>query len=69
MTGPSRAENEPPTPEESRADSERDASEHQVIERVRHALRSIEYGSIHIKIHQGEVVTIETASRVRLTGD
>ena len=30
------------------------------------ALSSIEYGSVLIKIHQGEVVGIETSTKVRL---
>ena len=37
-----------------------------VLEEVRKALRSIEYGSVLIKIHQGEVVGIETSTKVRL---
>ena len=37
-----------------------------VLEEVRKALHSIEYGSVLIKIHQGEVVGIETSTKVRL---
>ena len=33
---------------------------------VEEALRRIQYGSILITIHQGEVVTIETSTKVRL---
>ena len=36
---------------------------------VRKALGSIEYGSVLIKIHQGEVVGIETSTKVRLKND
>ena len=38
-----------------------------VLAEVLKALRSIEYGSVLIKIHQGEVVGIETSTKVRLT--
>lgn len=37
-----------------------------VLSEVRKALGSIEYGSVLIKIHQGEVVGIETSTKVRL---
>jgi hypothetical protein len=40
--------------------------EEAVLERVREGLRSIDFGSILIKIHQGKVVGIETATKVRL---
>ncbi|MFN2488401.1 MAG: DUF2292 domain-containing protein [Actinomycetota bacterium] len=33
---------------------------------MRQAMRHIEYGSVLIKIHQGDVVGIETATKVRL---
>lgn len=39
-----------------------------VIEAVRRAMAGIEYGSVLIKIHQGEVVGIETSTKVRLKG-
>ena len=42
--------------------------EEKVIGEVRHALRTIEYGSVHIQIHQGHVVTVETSTKVRLAG-
>jgi hypothetical protein len=38
------------------------------IDAVRRALRDIEYGSVLITIHQGEVVGIETSTKVRLKG-
>lgn len=44
------------------------AEEDHAIEAVRRALREIEYGSVLIKIHQGEVVGIETSTKVRLKG-
>jgi hypothetical protein len=40
--------------------------EEAVMAAVRDALRTIEYGSVLIKIHQGEVVGIETSTKVRL---
>ena len=36
------------------------------LEQVREAISGIEYGSILIKIHQGEVVGIETSTKLRL---
>jgi hypothetical protein len=39
-----------------------------VLAKVREALETIEFGSILIKIHQGEVVDIETSTRTRLPG-
>lgn len=40
-------------------------SEKAVLGAVVSALRNIEYGSVLIKIHQGEVVGIETSTKVR----
>jgi hypothetical protein len=40
--------------------------EEEVLTRVREALRSIEFGSVLIKVHQGEVVGLETSTKVRL---
>jgi hypothetical protein len=42
--------------------------EAQALDAVRRALREIEFGSVLIKIHQGEVVGIETSTKVRLKG-
>jgi hypothetical protein len=36
---------------------------------VRDAIRAIEFGSVLIKIHQGDVVGIETSRKVRLAED
>ena len=44
------------------------ASEEMAIEEVRRAVRSIEFGSVLVKIHEGEVVGIETSKKVRLKG-
>ena len=44
------------------------ASEEMAIEEVRRAVRAIEFGSVLIKIHEGEVVGIETSKKVRLKG-
>ncbi|MEA2432988.1 MAG: putative small protein [Actinomycetota bacterium] len=41
-------------------------TEEAVIEQVREAIRSIEFGSVLLKIHQGVVVGIETSTKVRL---
>jgi hypothetical protein len=43
-------------------------AEEAVLEEVSRALRSIEFGSVLIKIHQGQVVGIETSTKVRLKG-
>jgi hypothetical protein len=50
-----------PTPE---AAAKRDV----VLESIKRALEGIDYGSILIKVHQGEVVSIETSVKQRLTG-
>ena len=36
------------------------------VAEIRKAIETIEYGSVLIKIHQGEVVGIETSTKVRL---
>jgi len=35
------------------------------LERIRESVGSMSYGSIHIKIHDGEVVEIETSRKFR----
>ena len=40
--------------------------EEEALAAVREALRHIDYGSVLIKIHQGEVVGIETSRKLRL---
>ena len=42
--------------------------EEAVLDAVRKALKEIEYGSILLKIHQGQVVGIETSTKLRLDG-
>lgn len=37
-----------------------------VMEELRRAIGGIEFGSVLVKIHQGEVVGIETSTKVRL---
>lgn len=37
-----------------------------VIEELRRAIGGVEFGSVLVKIHQGEVVGIETSTKVRL---
>ena len=54
-----------PSPTSGPADLE---SEEVVLAAVSRALRDIEFGSVLIKIHQGEVVGIETSTKVRLKG-
>ena len=39
--------------------------EKEVLETVRDAIRGIQYGSVLIKIHQGDVVGIETSTKLR----
>ena len=54
--------------EASRAEVVADPNHDGVLRQVKEALRRIQYGSILITIHQGEVVGIETSTKVRLTG-
>ena len=58
----------PAQPDGAAATPAPSAEEAQAIEAVRRALRDIEYGSVLIKIHQGEVVGIETSTKVRFKG-
>ena len=44
----------------------RDDGEAAAMEAVLQAVRTVEYGSVLIKIHQGKVVGIETSKKVRL---
>lgn len=37
-----------------------------VMEELRRAIGGVEFGSVLVKIHQGEVVGIETSTKVRL---
>lgn len=37
-----------------------------VIDELRRAIGGVEFGSVLVKIHQGEVVGIETSTKVRL---
>lgn len=39
-----------------------------VLAELTRAIGSIEFGSVLVKIHQGEVVGIETSTKVRLAG-
>ena len=43
-------------------------AEELVMQEILAALRQIEFGSVLIKIHHGDVVGIETATKVRLKG-
>ena len=43
-------------------------SERLVLTEILAALRQIEFGSVLVKIHHGEVVGIETSTKVRLKG-
>lgn len=40
--------------------------EQDVMDELRRAIGSVEFGSVLVKIHQGEVVGIETSTKVRL---
>jgi hypothetical protein len=42
------------------------SQERAALQAVLDALRTIEYGSVLIKIHQGKVVGIETSTKMRL---
>ena len=35
---------------------------------LEHALASLQYGEIHLVVHDGQVVQIERVERIRLTG-
>ena len=39
-----------------------------VMETVEAALRDLDFGSIVLKVHQGQVVSIETSRKLRLDG-
>ncbi len=56
------------SPQASRRDAAGPDLEEAVVAEVRRALRTIQFGSVLIKIHQGEVVGIETSTKVRLRG-
>ena len=43
--------------------------ERAVLEEVLQAIRGVQFGSVLITIHQGEVVGIETAVKKRLPGN
>jgi hypothetical protein len=43
-----------------------DLSHEEAIAVVRRALREIQFGSVLLKVHEGEVVGIETSTKVRL---
>ena len=43
--------------------------ERAVIEEVLQAIRGVQFGSVLITIHQGEVVGIETATKKRLSSN
>lgn len=51
-----------------RASEDARVTREEVLEAVRTAIADIEYGSVLIKIHQGEVVGIETSTKLRLRG-
>jgi hypothetical protein len=43
--------------------------ERAVLEEVLQSIRGVQFGSVLITIHQGEVVGIETATKKRLSSD
>ena len=49
-----------------RSDAANPPSGEAVLRQIREAIEQIEYGSVLIKIHQGEVVGIETSTKLRL---
>ena len=44
------------------------AGEEAILSKIREAMEGIEFGSVLIKIHQGEVVGIESTRKARLRG-
>jgi hypothetical protein len=52
-------------------DSQKSASptERAVLEEVLQSIRGVQFGSVLITIHQGEVVGIETATKKRLSSN
>ena len=51
---------------QTRASVDPRSKEEEVIGAVREAIRRIEFGSVLIKIHQGEGVGLETSTKVRI---
>ena len=43
--------------------------EEAILHKIREAMEGIEFGSVLIKIHQGEVVGIESTRKARFRGD
>ena len=43
-------------------------NEEAILDKIREAMEGIEFGSVLIKIHQGEVVGIESTRKARLRG-
>jgi hypothetical protein len=43
-------------------------AEQLIVSEILTAIRGIEFGSVLVKIHHGEVVGIETSTKVRLKG-
>jgi hypothetical protein len=60
---PSGASSEPPLPGAPPGDLDREQA---AVDELRRALRSIRFGSVLIKIHEGRVVGIETSTKLRL---
>jgi hypothetical protein len=54
--------------EASRVSRKADSRHEDALREVKAALDQIQYGSIVITIHQGEVVAVETSTKVRLKG-
>jgi hypothetical protein len=54
--------------EARRAEASADLNREDALRQVKESLSRIQYGSILITIHQGEVVGIETSTKVRLKG-
>ena len=50
------------------AETAHPSDEEAVLEEIRAALRGIRFGSVLIKVHEGEVVGIETSTKVRIKG-
>jgi hypothetical protein len=55
----------PANPDDGSAAGPRQVDE-AVMDELRRAIGGVEFGSVLVKIHQGEVVGIETSTKVRL---
>jgi hypothetical protein len=55
-----------PRPQEQRQGATGGDEVEAAVDELRRALRSIRFGSVLVKIHEGRVVAIETSTKLRL---